>query len=211
MVNIKNEGKWRYIVIKKECKQCGEEFTLTDSEINFYNEKGLNLPKRCNECRKKNKNIDINNNEKDNIKEPNIKNISTNNKGKTFRNIIIVGLVLLLSLIGKVFNVDFDFSNIGNVLESQQTGTVLEFRNDNLWEEHFIKHGSEFGYSTKEEYLEGANEVVASAYSKHKKEAEDGDDIYYDAENNEIVFVSEDGYIRTYFKPSDGINYYNRQ
>ena len=48
-------------------------------------------------------------------------------------------------------------------------------------------------------------------YSKHKKEAEDGDDIYYDTENNEIVFVSEDGYIRTYFKPTDGINYYNRQ
>ena len=74
-----------------------------------------------------------------------------------------------------------------------------------------MKHGGEFGYSTKEEYLKGANEVVASAFSKHKKEAEDGDDIYYDAENNEIVFVSEDGYIRTYFKPSDGINYYNRQ
>ena len=57
-------------MIKRECKQCGEEFTLTDSEMKFYNEKGLNLPKRCSECRNKNKNI--NNNEKDNIKEPNI-------------------------------------------------------------------------------------------------------------------------------------------
>ena len=72
-------------------------------------------------------------------------------------------------------------------------------------------HGGEFGYTTKEDYLEGANEVVTSASSKHKQEAEDGDDIYYDAENNEIVFVSKDGYIRTYFKPSDGIEYYNRQ
>ena len=196
-------------MIKRECKQCGEEFTLTDSEMKFYNEKGLNLPKRCSECRNKNKNI--NNNEKDNIKESNIKKVSTNNKGKTFRNIIIVALVLFLSFIGKVFNIDLDVLNIGSILQSQQTGTVLEFRNDNLWEEHFIKHGSEFGYSTKEEYLQGANEVVASAYSKHKKEAEDGDDIYYDTENNEIVFVSEDGYIRTYFKPTDGINYYNRQ
>ena len=34
---------------------------------------------------------------------------------------------------------------------------------------------------------------------------------FEDTENNEIVFVSEDGYIRTYFKPTDGINYYNRQ
>ena len=196
-------------MIKRECKQCGEEFTLTDSEMKFYNEKGLNLPKRCSECRNKNKNI--NNNEKDNIKESNIKKVSTNNKGKTFRNIIIVALVLFLSFIGKVFNIDLDALNIGSILQSQQTGTVLEFRNDNLWEEHFMKHGGEFGYSTKEEYLEGANEVVASASSKHKKEAKDGDDIYYDTENNEIVFVSEDGYIRTYFKPTDGINYYNRQ
>lgn len=190
---------------KRKCKQCGEEFTLTDSEIKFYNDKGLNLPKRCSECRKKNKNI--NNNEK----ETNIQRINSKNKSKKFRNIIIVAVVLLLSFIGKVFNIDLDALNIGSILQSQQTGTVLEFRNDNLWEEHFIKHGSEFGYSTKEEYLQGANEVVASAYSKHKKEAEDGDDIYYDAENNEIVFVSKDGYIRTYFKPSDGIEYYNRQ
>ena len=42
---------------KRKCKQCGEEFTLTDSEIKFYNDKGLNLPKRCSECRKKNNNI----------------------------------------------------------------------------------------------------------------------------------------------------------
>ena len=194
---------------KRKCKQCGEEFTLTDSEIKFYNDKGLNLPKRCSECRKKNKNI--NNNEKESIKESNIQRINSKNKSKKFRNIIIVAVVLLLSFIGKVFNINFDALNIGSVLQSQKADGVLEFRNDNLWEEHFLKHGGEFGYTTKEDYLEGANEVVTSASSKHKQEAEDGDDIYYDAENNEIVFVSKDGYIRTYFKPSDGIEYYNRQ
>lgn len=194
---------------KRKCKQCGEEFTLTDSEIKFYNDKGLNLPKRCSECRKKNNNI--NNNEKESIKETNIQRINSKNKSKKFRNIIIVAVVLLLSFIGKVFNINFDALNIGSVLQSQKAYGVLEFRNDNLWEEHFLKHGGEFGYTTKEDYLEGANEVVTSASSKHKQEAEDGDDIYYDAENNEIVFVSKDGYIRTYFKPSDGIEYYNRQ
>ena len=60
MINVKNEDKWRYIVDKRKCKQCGEEFTLTDSEIKFYNDKGLNLPKRCSECRKKNNNINNN-------------------------------------------------------------------------------------------------------------------------------------------------------
>ena len=45
----------------------------------------------------------------------------------------------------------------------------------------------------------------------HKLEAEDGDDVYYLEETNEFVIVSTDGYIRTYFKPSKGIDYYNRQ
>ena len=130
----------------------------------------------------------------------------TKNENKTFRNIIIVALLLLLSFIGKVFNIDLDALNIGSILQSQQTGTVLEFRNDNLWEEHFIKHGSEFGYSTKEEYLEGANEVVASAYSKHKKEAEDGDDIYYDTENNEINLYYEavNGTVKSIYVDKNG-------
>ena len=128
---------------KRKCKQCGEEFTLTDSEIKFYNDKGLNLPKRCSECRKKNKNI--NNNEKESIKETNIQRINSKNKSKKFRNIIIVAVVLLLSFIGKVFNINFDALNIGSVLQSQKADGVLEFRNDNLWEEHFLKHGGEFG------------------------------------------------------------------
>ena len=44
----------------------------------------------------------------------------------------------------------------------------------------------------------------------YKKE-EDNDDIYYLEESNEIVFVSSDGYIRTYFSPEEGIDYFNRQ
>ena len=47
-------------MIKRTCKQCGKDFTLTDSEVNFYKSKDLDIPKRCSECRKKNK--DNNNN-----------------------------------------------------------------------------------------------------------------------------------------------------
>ena len=45
---------------------------------------------------------------------------------------------------------------------------------------------------------------------KEKRE-EDGDYIYYLESTNEFVVVSTDGYIRTYFKPTDGIDYFNRQ
>lgn len=86
-----------------------------------------------------------------------------------------------------------------------------QFRNDKYLSQHFEKHGSEFGYATKEEYLAGANKVISSKDALHKTEAEDGDDVYYLEASNEFVIVSTDGYIRTYFKPSGGIDYYNRQ
>lgn len=85
------------------------------------------------------------------------------------------------------------------------------FRNDTYLTEHFEKHGKDFDYSNKEEYLAGANRVIASDDAMHKLEAEDGDDVYYLEASNEFVIVSTDGFIRTYFKPEDGVAYYNRQ
>ncbi|MDR0914573.1 MAG: zinc-ribbon domain containing protein [Oscillospiraceae bacterium] len=39
------------------CKDCGEEFTFTAGEQEFYAEKGLtNEPLRCKDCRQKRKN-----------------------------------------------------------------------------------------------------------------------------------------------------------
>ena len=61
---------------------------------------------------------------------------------------------------------------------------------------------------TPEEYAEGANKVINNKNSLHKTEAEDGDDVYYLEETNEFVIVSTDGYIRTYFKPTQGIDYF---
>ena len=67
------------------------------------------------------------------------------------------------------------------------------------------------GFSSAEEYEKAAKEVVLNRDSLHKIEEEDGDDVYYLESTNEFVIVSPDGYIRTYFNPSDGIEYYNRQ
>ncbi len=199
-------------MIKRKCKQCGKEFVLSDSEIKFFNDKNLELPKRCSECRKENKNNKEYNMDSSKSKNNNIKDNNKNNvKKKTVRNIIATALVILVLLLGKVFNIDINWKEIDTNFGSQENSVSLEFRNETLWEDHFKKHGSEFGYKSKEEYLKGANEVINSSTSKHKTESEDGDEIYYDEDKNEIVFISSDGYIRTYFKPSDGINYYNRQ
>ena len=40
------------------CVSCGRQFVLTESEIAFYNNKNLDLPKRCEECRAKRKTIE---------------------------------------------------------------------------------------------------------------------------------------------------------
>jgi len=87
----------------------------------------------------------------------------------------------------------------------------LRFRKQKYLDEHYEKHGKEMGFANAEDYLAAANAVVANPEALHKKEKEDNDDIYYVESTNEFVVVSSDGYIRTYFNPSAGINYYNRQ
>lgn len=86
-----------------------------------------------------------------------------------------------------------------------------EFRSEKLWLDHFEKHGEEMGFDTAEEYLDAANDVIDDPDVLHKTEKEDGDDIYYLEDSNEFVVVSTDGYLRTYFEPSAGMDYYERQ
>ncbi len=87
----------------------------------------------------------------------------------------------------------------------------LQFRKKKYLDEHYEKHGIEMGFADAESYLAAANAVVVNPDALHKTEKEDGDDIYYVEATNEFVVVSSDGYIRTYFNPSAGIDYYNRQ
>lgn len=89
------------------------------------------------------------------------------------------------------------------------------FRTKNQLEQHFEKHGSEFdgefNYETAEEYESGANDVINNPDALYKTEKEDGDSVYYIESTNEFVILSTDGYIRTYFRPTAGIDYFNRQ
>lgn len=91
------------------------------------------------------------------------------------------------------------------------TETALHFRNQKLLDQHYEKHGIEMGFDSAEEYEAAAAAVVSNPDVLHKTEKEDGDDVYYVEATNEFVIVSKDGYIRTYFLPSGGIKYYNKQ
>ena len=96
--------------------------------------------------------------------------------------------------------------------EQEETPAVTySFRNEGLLESHYEKHGIEMGFDSAEEYEAAASRVVNNPDALYKLEAEDNDHVYYVEETNEFVVVSQDGYIRTYFLPSRGIDYFNAQ
>lgn len=153
--------------------------------------------------------------------------MKNNQAPSKFRRLLILAIVLVASLFGTNVDTLFPARNENSVVESQQEQddynmeeteqedadeeVQYTFKSNSNWISHFEKHGEEFDYVTKEEYLEGANRVIANKNSLHKLEKEDGDDVYYLEETNEFVIVSTDGYLRTYFKPSAGKKYYDRQ
>ncbi len=95
--------------------------------------------------------------------------------------------------------------------EISQPETTLKFRNENLLNQHYQKHGIEMGFESAEEYEQAAARVPLDPEVLHKTEKDDGDDVYYIERTNEFVIVSTDGYLRTYFLPDAGIAYFERQ
>lgn len=286
--------------MKQICKQCGCEFELTDSEIEFYKGRGLQLPKRCKDCRERNKRRNAMNggqrgaypdggaawsgdaeNHVAPPMEPEIVQAegesapraqeggreearvesapapahhgaagkspaperkavpqaahaagtgSSGGAGKRSKAgiiavavIIVVGLLLVAGFWMAGQGQERDAASLGQETPADGLGSFsfdmtneadeppLSFRSEELLGSHYQNHGIEMGFSSEEDYLEAANEVVSNEDALHKKEAEDGDDAYYLEDTNEFVVVSADGYIRTYFCPEDGRDYFDRQ
>lgn len=90
-----------------------------------------------------------------------------------------------------------------------------EFASRKLFEEHYQKHvvtQQEFGDITEEEYLKLANDLLnGTGENILTKTEDDGDLLFYDVDTNEFAVMRPDGVIRSFFKPSAGIEYWNRQ
>ena len=93
---------------------------------------------------------------------------------------------------------------------NNNTVVTYDFRNPSYLTEHYRKHGIEMGFGSEDAYLRTANNVISNPAALHKLEAEDNDHVYYVEATDEIVFLSQDGYIRTYFK-CGGRDYFDRQ
>ena len=78
------------------------------------------------------------------------------------------------------------------------------------WLPHFEKHAAEFGYRTPVEYLKGARDLVGRSGVQTFTRT-NGDKLFYDAARNEFAVLRPDGVLRTYFRPTDGPNYWLEQ
>lgn len=88
---------------------------------------------------------------------------------------------------------------------------IFTFRTPEKLIKHFEEHKRATGCETAEEYLIKANAVINNPQSKVKIETDesDNDKVYYLSQTGEIVFLSEDGFIRTYYIADD--EYFERQ
>lgn len=133
------------------------------------------------------------------------------NKKPEFKKLLIAAGVFLLAVLGIWPNITDGDSRIPDISYTDTAANDISFRNSELLNDHFQKHGVEMGFSSASAYEAAAGRVIKNSDSLHKIQAEDGDDVYYLESTNELVIVSTDGYIRTYFEPDDGITYFNRQ
>lgn len=231
--------------MKRTCVQCGKEFELTDSEVDFYKRKNLHMPKRCQACRDKNKQQSgtpqirqpSSAGSSPSAKSPSVSPQKRSSGGGSGKGMMaaVAGIMLLLAVFFclKQTGILSDGKGSPSTVTALQTAApspealvtnppqeeqtpssetnVYTFRSEKLLLDHYKKHGIEMGFDSAEAYAEAANQVIHNPDVLHKLEAEDGDDVYYLEATNEFVVVSTDGYIRTYFNPDDGIDYYNRQ
>lgn len=113
----------------------------------------------------------------------------------------------------EITSADIPETSEADLSETEKAVQKYYFRSEKLFDSHYEKHGAEFGDITQDEYLDLANELINAEGENilHKTEKDDGDFLYYDTETNEFLVLSTDGYIRTFFKPSAGLDYWERQ
>ena len=92
-------------------------------------------------------------------------------------------------------------------------GTHVGFVNEKRLEEHYEKHGAEFGRITKQDYLRQAQLLRDATVGGPVLETvrRDGVTTRFDRQTGAFIAFNGDGTIRTFFKPNDGERYYKRQ
>ena len=124
------------------------------------------------------------------------------------------------------------WSNVGDrgpAPAARETGTVGEattgetaparvrsnigFVSERRLDEHYAKHGGEFGRISKQDYLRQAQLLRDAPAGGPILETVRGDGVTtrFDRQTGAFGAYNRDGTIRTFFKPNDGERYFRRQ
>ncbi|SJZ72451.1 hypothetical protein SAMN02745126_02043 [Enhydrobacter aerosaccus] len=97
--------------------------------------------------------------------------------------------------------------------ERRSWGNGVGFESEWKLDEHYKKHGAEFGNITKLDYLHQAQLLRDTAVGGPVIQAvrRDGVTTRFDRQTGAFVAFNRDGTIRTFFKPNDGERYFRRQ
>ena len=87
------------------------------------------------------------------------------------------------------------------------------FRSKRQFNEHFLKHGSELGGISQQEYLSLAQALRDAPVGTQILQAVHGDGVItkFDQSHSYFGAYNPDGTIRTFFIPNDGERYFRRQ
>lgn len=95
----------------------------------------------------------------------------------------------------------------------QGWGASVGFADQRRLDDHYEKHGGEFGRITKQDYLRQAQLLRDARPVDPILEAvrRDGVVTRYDRQTGAFIAFNPNGVIRTFFKPNDGERYWRRQ
>lgn len=98
-------------------------------------------------------------------------------------------------------------------VERRVWGNSVGFESEARLEEHYRKHGAEFGNITRIDYLHQAQLLRDTAVGGPVLEIvrRDGVTTRFDRQTGAFIAFNPDGTIRTFFKPNDGERYFRRQ
>ena len=104
-------------------------------------------------------------------------------------------------------------SAAGEPAETRGWGTSVGFADARRLEQHFEKHGGEFGRITKQDYLRQAQLLRDAKVSGPIIEVvrRDGVTTRFDRQTGAFIAFNPNGVIRTFFNPNDGERYFRRQ
>jgi pyocin large subunit-like protein len=87
------------------------------------------------------------------------------------------------------------------------------FRSRQRLDEHFEKHGREFGRLSEDEYLRMAQALRDTTAGGNILEIARRDGVVsrFDRSTGAFIAFDDDGTIRTFFRPNDGERYFQRQ